>query len=69
MYPTTFVHLTYTSNGKALAACLGDGTQYKISGVTHRHPGFQLTGDPRAVTCPDCKKSKVFQEVESRLPR
>ncbi len=69
--PKTLVHLTYTppTGGINLVACLGDGARYKVMGATLSHPGFQLTGEPSAVTCQACRKSDVFQEIEKRFPK
>lgn len=64
------VHLTYKSgNGKDLAACVGEGSQYLIMGAKLAHPGFQLTGEPSAVTCPACKKTAVFHQVQAGAPK
>lgn len=69
--PKTLVHLTYTplQGGINLVACLGDGARYKINGAVLSHPGFQLTGEPSAVTCAACRKSVVFEEIQGRFPR
>ncbi len=50
------VHFTYKLGNKDLVACIDNKTEYKINGTTFNHPGYHLSGDIRAVTCPVCKK-------------
>lgn len=70
MNPTqTLIHLTYDGTSTNVVACIGEGTQYRVNGAVLSHPGYQLTGDPRAVTCPACRKTKVFQDIQSKFPR
>lgn len=70
MNPThTLVHLTYQGTHTNLVACIGEGSQYKVMGATLSHPGYQLTGEPSAVTCPACRKTRVFQETQARFPK
>lgn len=64
------VHLTYNIDGKPAVACIGSSTiQYDIMGAKLSHPGYQCSGDPRAVTCPSCKTTEVFRETLARLPK
>lgn len=65
----TLVHLHYeASPGTMAVACLQNNTiQYEIMGARLSHPSYQLSGEPRAVTCPLCKKSSVFRDAQARL--
>ena len=67
----TLVHLTHQPKDSAVAlvACITTQTQYRMSGVTKNHPNYQLTGDPRAVTCPMCKQTEVYKKILDQLPR
>ncbi len=56
----TLAHLIHNPNGTWLLACNGS-----TMGPNH---GFHCSGDPRAVTCPVCKKTEVFKQTMDKLP-
>lgn len=60
------VHLTYKPNG------LDEGTDWAIAcmpGITNfrtqaHHPNYLRSNDTRAVTCPKCKNTNIYKEVQ-----
>lgn len=62
------IHLLYAPNGldephKKLLACMPHVTDFRTVAF---HPNYLRSTDTRAVTCPECKKTKIFNEVRSR---
>lgn len=62
------IHLTYKPNGLDegaawLIACMPDVTDFKTSSY---QPNYLRSNDTRAVTCPECKKTTIFKEVQKK---
>lgn len=53
-------HFTYEVDKIYRIACMPGLTNF---GKTIDHPVFANSNDPRAVTCPGCKKTEVYNEI------
>lgn len=63
----TLIHLAIVVQGdKRRLACMpGLAELHETTG----HPSMQRSDDPRAVTCPACKRSALFVEATARYGR
>lgn len=62
---TTIIHLTHRENGAPdwRIACMPDVANF----ATQPHqPNYLRSNDTRAVTCPRCKATAVFQQVRAK---
>lgn len=64
-------HITQTGQTIILIHLMHGGRVACMSGLTEMHettghPTIQRTDDPRAVTCPMCKRSSVFLSERSK---
>lgn len=62
------IHLTYKPNGmdeggEFVIACMPNTLDFKTSA---HQPNFLRSNDTRAVTCPQCKKTAIFAEMQKR---
>ena len=62
------IHLTYKPNGMVegdiwLIACMPHVTDFRTSSF---QPNYLRSNDTRAVTCQECKKTKIFDEVRKK---
>ncbi len=55
----TIIHFTHDLNGEWRIACMPGMVEFHR---TPYHPAYARSNDVRAVTCPQCKKSGIFQE-------
>ncbi len=62
------IHLTYLLDGtdQWRIACMPSVANFATSA---HHPNYIRSNDTRAVTCPACKKTKVFEEVKAKEPK
>jgi hypothetical protein len=62
----TVIHLTYDQgSGEQYdwrIACMPEITDFRTAA---HHPNYLRSNDTRAVTCQECKKTKVFERVRS----
>jgi hypothetical protein len=58
----TVVH--FASGDPERIACMPNMTEF---GQTMYHPSYMRSNDPRAVTCPACKRSAILQSASSTL--
>lgn len=51
------VHFAHVADGKERVACLPNMAELH---QTQHHPNYQRSGEPRAVTCPACKRTDAY---------
>jgi len=67
----TLIHLTYSVAKQDFSENVVEETPWRIACMpnmrefhtTPYHPAYQRTDDPRAVTCPACKETDVFNQL------
>ena len=62
------IHLTYKPNGLDegsdwLIACMPQVVDMRFA---PHQPNYLRSNDTRAVTCPECKKTRIFKEIRKR---
>ena len=56
---TTLIHFVFSSGSEWRIACMPNMTEFH---KTDYHPHYQRTDDPRAATCPACKRTEEFKK-------
>lgn len=56
----TIIHFTYETNGQWQIACMPNMREFHR---TKFHKNYLRSNEPRAVTCPACKRSNVYVEA------
>ena len=56
----TLIHFTYEVSGQWHIACMPNMLEFH---KTLYHPAYERTNDHRAVTCPQCEKTAVYEEA------
>lgn len=62
---TVVIHFVFQSNPERIA-CMPNMTEFHL---TPQHPQCQRTNEPRAVSCPACKRTPTFKMAFEGLPR
>lgn len=57
----TIIHFTYQQGEQWRIACMPNMVEFH---ETPYHKNYQRSNDPRAVTCPSCKKSQALLEAQ-----
>lgn len=63
------IHLTYKPNGLDeiwRIACMPEITDFRTNSF---QTNYVRSNDTRAVTCPRCKATAIFKEVQKREPK
>lgn len=58
------IHFTYQEGNVYYVACMPGVTELH---KTKAHPTFMRSNDPRAVSCPACKKTRIFAELSKNV--
>lgn len=59
------IHFVFQTDPERIA-CMPNMTEFHATGY---HPNYQRTNDPRAVTCPACKKTGDYTAARNRYPK
>lgn len=63
---TTLVHFSQVGEAGERVACMPGMTEFHL---TPHHPNYQRSNDPRAVTCPACKRTDAYRGVVDAYPK
>lgn len=62
----TLIHLQDAKSQHMQSVC---GSMRLATGVTLEQFNQQITGEPRAVNCPSCKKTEAYKQSMARFNR
>lgn len=60
----TVIHLHVLIGDRLSVACMPGEVNL---GSTPQHANYQMSGDPRAVNCPACEKTTLFERERKRV--